>query len=383
MNLKQLLWLLAVCGVAVLGVVVIRLADPSTAPAASGKRLVLPDFPLNDIEAVTLADASGSCEIRKKNGRWCVPSRHDYPADFNAVSRLLTDLADMTVIQSVQAGESQYGRLNLLPPAKDGANSGIEVVCRLAGGKTAGHVILGKNYEIPRSPEDAPADNAAPCRFLLLPEKKSVAVVKANIGSAATLAASWLDPEFLNLLEIRSVTLKAGDQILWTLARETAGGALRLTDLKAGETANQDQIARAGATRDWGCFTDVAGRCADQPAARAEFRQELQVVEFTGGEFVLRFGDWTADRQQRRVMVDATFTPQPRNSAEHETAADQKAADENHARAQAETRKRVEELKARTAGWIYLLSASALEGLPGERQAFLKSAAPPPASPAK
>ena len=392
MNSKQLLWLLAAaCGVVILGVIAIRITDRSTAPAAGVNRPLLPDFPVNDIETVIVTGATGTGEVHKKNGIWCVPARNDYPANFTAVSQLLTEMAEMTAVQIVQAGESQYGRLKLLPPNKGGANSGIEVVCQRAGGKTVGHFILGKNYETPRSGEETLESlmyNQGGGRFLLLPEQKTVAVVKANFGPAATQASDWLDPEFLNLLEVKSVTLKDGDKTLWNLTRESAGGGLLLADLKAGETVDQDKVNRAGATWNWHRFADVAGKCADKPEARAEFKQELRATEFTGCEFILRLGDLTPDKQQRRVMVDALFTPQSRTPAKDEKPEAKKTADENHAKSQAENRKRVEDLKKLTADWIYLLPVSALEAIPQARDGFLKPPTPPekpatPAAPAK
>ena len=378
MNSKQLLWLLATaCGVVILGVMFTRIADRSTAPAAGVNRPLLPDFPVNDIETVIVTGATGTGEVHKKNGIWCVPARNDYPANFNAVSRLLTEMSEMTAIQMVQAGESQYGRLKLLPPGKGGVNSGSEVVCRLANGKTVGHLILGKSYETPRSGDDAATMyNEAAGRFLLLPESKTIAVVKANFGPAATQAADWLEPEFLNLLEVKSVTLTEGGKNTWKLTREAAGGGLLLSDLKTGETADQDKINRAGATWNWQRFADVAGKCADKPEDQAEFKRELHAVEFTGCEFIIRLGTLTADKQHRRIMVDAAFTPAVRTPAKDEKPDVKKVADANHAKSQAENRQRVENLKKITAGWIYLLPTSAFEVILQGRDGFLKPAEP-------
>ena len=119
MNRRQLVYLIVAAALVVLIGVAVARARKKTWEAtgtAVGQK-VLPDLPVNDVTTIEVVDGDKTLQVVKKEDKWRVAQRYDFPADYARVSELLRNLMDLKAAQQPVVGESQYGRLRLLPPA--------------------------------------------------------------------------------------------------------------------------------------------------------------------------------------------------------------------------------------------------------------------------
>ena len=122
MNRKQLAIL--IFAVAVLGIagLMLRKGDQQTwqgAEGVAGQKLIK-DFPLNDVEQVVLKQTSNQLTLAKKGDVWTVTERNGYGANFQTISDFLRKVWELKMVQPVEVGPSQLGRLELLSPDKEG-----------------------------------------------------------------------------------------------------------------------------------------------------------------------------------------------------------------------------------------------------------------------
>src|SRR5438093_13672830 len=143
MNRKQLI-LLIVVGVVVggFGLYSYKARNSSWEDSSQkfGQKLIK-NFPINDVERITIKQFQGQLNLAKKNDLWSVQERSDYPANFDIVSELLRKIWDLKVAQPVEVGSAKLGRLELVAPDK-GTNSGTLVEFKDKSGKTLNSLLL-------------------------------------------------------------------------------------------------------------------------------------------------------------------------------------------------------------------------------------------------
>src|SRR5688572_660254 len=104
---------------------------------------LLRDFPLNDVPQQTIPQHDTQVNL-VKGEVWTVQERGDHAANSGDIIELARKLWDLRSAQSQKIGESQLGRMELLPPDKGGTNSATLVELKGKDGKTIRAVLLGK-----------------------------------------------------------------------------------------------------------------------------------------------------------------------------------------------------------------------------------------------
>ena len=145
MNRKQLLIILVV-GI-VLGGIGLYLNKQKSASFERTEKIstgkLLGDFPVNDVAQITIRQYTNEVNLAKADA-WSVKERGNYPANADEIIELARKLWDLRSAQSQKIGESQLGRIELLPPEKGGTNSGTLVELKGKDGKPIRSVLLGK-----------------------------------------------------------------------------------------------------------------------------------------------------------------------------------------------------------------------------------------------
>jgi Flp pilus assembly protein CpaB len=102
--------------------------------AQVGEQL-FPNFPINDVEHVTIRVSTNELNLLKKEDIWTVAERGNYPANWNNISDFLRKVYELKVAKPVKAGPSRLGPLQL--PAPVGRHAG-----RVQGQKRQDHQNL-------------------------------------------------------------------------------------------------------------------------------------------------------------------------------------------------------------------------------------------------
>lgn len=136
--------LAAVAAVAVGGAVAVSLSGPGSSTPASSERV----FPalagrLNDVASLTVARKEESVGVARKGEAWVVPAKHDYPAAFDKVRRLLLDLSDLRPLEQKTSSPALFASLELEDLSQADARSTL-VTLKDAGGGEILSTYVGK-----------------------------------------------------------------------------------------------------------------------------------------------------------------------------------------------------------------------------------------------
>src|SRR5436190_18941042 len=140
-QLSLLLFLVVVLGIGGLMVYHKQNDVRTTGDPAIGKKL-LGDLPVNDVARISVKQDTNELNLVKKDGRWRVRERNDYPANYSEISDFLLKARDLKVVQTEKVGPSQLSRLALVPG--QGTNAALVLELKDQNDKTIQNVLLGK-----------------------------------------------------------------------------------------------------------------------------------------------------------------------------------------------------------------------------------------------
>lgn len=381
MNAKQFWRLIA--GMAIVVVVAYAvwvLRDQSrTGGAAASGRLVFPDLPVNDIEAIALITGVGRLDLAKTDAGWTVPQRGGYPADFGNVAEFLRTLGNLKATQLIQASDAQLGQLGLGAPEAP-AGAGTEVRLLLKGGKVAAVLRLGdKSQGEPRGGGNEMFGLAGENgRFLYVPATQQAMRVSQTFSTVTDTPIDWLDKEFVKIGELKSMSLGEGTPAPWKLTREKAGDEWQLADLPAGEKTDAEKARAAANALSWPRFADVAGRADKLQDTGLDKPRIVRLSDFDGVQCEFRVGK--PDAEQRHFVTASLTYQAPPTTDKAEAKPDAKTA-----AVPAPGAKKADEVAAlqkKLDGWVFLMDKATLDNVLKEKKEFVAPPPPPPEKPA-
>jgi hypothetical protein len=361
-------------------------------------------------------------KVQNRNGRWTIPSQHDYPADAtDRLSRVAAAIIALKRDDVASDNAVDYDRFGVLDPLDttlpNVSGRGTRLLVRGAHDQTLADVIIGR-----------PVDAHPELRYIRLPNQKRVYVSRTGDLRISTAFGDWierdllqLDPDEIDAVNLRNYALdrstgkvNPGETLLLQRAKD---GAWSMNGLQPNEQLDLNALGRLlqnlATLRIAGVLTKPAGitatlrqevsRTTITPEDRADLarkgfyltgdgqlvanRGEVVVRTVRGVYYTLRFGDVApagdaetlddeppadADVSNPPGDDDAVRKPVPRENrylfimAEHDPAVA-----ESPGRA-AEGAQKVQELRARFAPWYYLISADHASTLQLRRSSLVK-----------
>lgn len=337
---------------------------------AVGQKL-LGEFDVNTVVQISVKHGTNELLLAKKNDRWRVAQRGDYPANFSEISSLLLKLKDMKVVQAEAIGPSQLGRLEL---AASGTNAPTNVELRDAAGKAIKSLVLGKRH-MRKSQGGSPMgdmdDGGWPDgRYVQVGgASDKVLLVSDPLSNLEPNADNWLNKDFFKIEKAKSiaVTFPTGTNS-WRLARETEGADLKLVDAKPGEELDSAKASGVANPFSSPSFSDVA--VGVSPEVSGMDKPTLVNVETLDGfAYTVKVGAKTNDNFFLTMSVTANLTkerpPGKDEKPEDKTKLDQEFADK--------LKKLEEKLAAEKAcePWTYLVASWTVDSIIKERSHFL------------
>jgi hypothetical protein len=208
-------------------------------------RTLFQDLKAADIIAIRITEPKSALTVQRKDERWVIAERNDFPADLSKVREFVLKVIGLKVGQSEPLGEKDRARLNL-------DHSGTKVEFLGADGKPLGALIVGKKHfkrEV-ENPDKAIPDG----RFVVLPGEAGTAYLVADPLTQATVkTAEWIDRGSFQVEKVKTLEV-----------RYPEGGGYR--------------IERAGDNADWKLVGAKPGEKLDTPRANAA-SYSLQMLE--------------------------------------------------------------------------------------------------------
>ncbi|RME95093.1 MAG: DUF4340 domain-containing protein [Verrucomicrobia bacterium] len=379
MNRKQLTLLLAaVVVIGGLGLWVRHQQMASYRPVKGrmGEK-VLGELDVNAVAGLRIVHGTNAVNLQRKEGRWRVAERGDYPADFSKISELVRQLAELKTAQTVEAGESQLGRLELRPPdSEEGAGTLIEL--KKEDGSVLASLLLGKKHlRKPSQPSALGGDEGWPDgRYVMVPGKlETLSLVSETFSSVEPKPEQWLDKEFFKIQKIRKVQVTWPEATnSWTLSRTTETGSMVLEGIQPGETLDTARASSVANALGYPSFTDVI---VGQPEVEALFTNAVRIRIETFDDFVYNLQavkDPNGDDYYLKVDVEGNY-PRKRQAAEDEKKEDKEKLDKEFAEKLAKLDEKLKKEQA-LSGWIFRVSKWTLDAVLKKRSELLKAPEP-------
>ncbi|HJT61453.1 MAG TPA: DUF4340 domain-containing protein [Burkholderiales bacterium] len=184
-------------------------------------RTLLKDLQAADIAAIRIVEPKATLTVQRKDDRWVIAERADFPADVAKVREFVLKAIGLKVGQSEPLGDKDRGRLNL-------DASGTRVEFKAADGKNLAAFTVGRKYF--KREVDNPGKATPDGRFIALPGEPGTAYL---VGDALTQAsantADWIDRTSFQVEKVKTLEVRypagggwrierAGDNADWKLA---------------------------------------------------------------------------------------------------------------------------------------------------------------------
>ena len=194
------------------------------------------DLKAAEIAQIRIVEPKATLTVRRKDERWAIAERADFPADVAKVREFVLQALSLKVGQSEPIGEKDRARLNL-------DESGTQVEFAAADGKPLGKLVVGKKYfkrEVD-NPEKARADG----RFVASPaDPKTVYLVSDPLAQATTRSAEWIDRSSFQVEKVKTLEVRFPDGSGYRIERDGDNADWRLAGAKPGEKLD---VSRANA----------------------------------------------------------------------------------------------------------------------------------------
>lgn len=373
MNRKQLIIFVAL--VAVLGatslVLVNRNKDSWSSADSKLGRKVLEKLPINDVAAIHLI-GDGELNLVKKNDRWCVQERGNYPANFTAISGFLLKLADLKVAQSEQVEPSQLASLQLLEPGKGAPGKTASVIeLKDANGKVIQALLLGLQHTRKSASPYGGGEYPDGRYVMVRGDSQNALLISDPLGGSDPKPEQWLNKDFFHVDKIKSIAFTAANPTnSWTLVSTNETGSLTMSDCKTNEVVDPSKISSIGATLSNPTFVDVATNLTSEKAG-LDKPLVLTVDTFNHFNYIIKVGNKTPENNYYVTVSVKAELPKERVVGKDEKPEDKAKLDKEFA----EANKRLEDKLTQEKSlekWTYLVSSDVIDPLVRDRAQLMR-----------
>lgn len=281
MNSRQviILWIIAVALAIAVGLVKLRQQSATdTATDRSPGETLLETFPVEKVSQITLTDSKGSLTLAQQDAVWVVVDRDNYPAKVQNVLNLMRTLAELKVIQSMEAGPSFAPRFGMDEESSNPENRGITVTFADASGQEIARVSVGRTLD-------------SGGRFIRNhADESGFYTVNDMLHMFDTDPIRWLDDVFIRPEKISSVRIAdalEGGNTYWHVTRDSEESDFRLADAAPGETLDTTAADSFKRLLSFARFQDVvpavdlAATTAAEPAPRIATIETFEGFKYT------------------------------------------------------------------------------------------------------
>jgi hypothetical protein len=381
MNRKQLILLIGV-GLLVAGLAWYltnsRRQEFDQRDVGIGEKL-LGDFSGDAIAAITIKSRDAEVTLLKKDG-WVVKERSEYPAAITEISELVRKLWELKPAQSQKIGQSQWGRLDLLPPdTKDaGTNTATLVELKDKDGKAIRSLLLGKK----QMRDSGGQFGGFPVgRWIAVPDNKETAFVTSEaFAETEPKVESWLSKDFFKVEKLKAISLVSTNATnSWSLSRTNETADWVLADPHPEETVDKTKLSSLNWALSSPSFTDVHPKDAEPVKDAFAAARIVRLETFEGFKYEVKIGS-QPDPENFFIAVTASADlPKERTAPADEKAEDK---EKNEKAWKEQQDKLKDKLKKEQAleKWVYKVAKWTVDSVLKDRSALMADKKAPDAA---
>ncbi len=403
MNKRQviILWIVAVLlAVSIAFIKYGKDKDIKSATDRSPGETLLESFADKEVTHVEIKGADSSVTLEKKDGKWLLPQRENFPArtgGVNSVNDLLRTVADLKVAHGMQAGPSFAASFGMDENSKEAKEHGINVIFKDSAGKELANITVGKNIESASGGGVPFAGGGATGRYVRNhADSSGFYAVSELFPSLSDQPKGWLAAdEFLRIEKIQSisVTQPGKTDTAWTASRTSEDAEFDLENAAADEAIEPATANSLKSLLAYSRFNDVVIKADVEKREVADQKRVATIKTFEGFTYTVTFTPSKAadkpaaansedpsppaeDTYLVTVAVEADIAKE-RKKEEGEKPEDAKTKDEAFTTRTKELNERLAKEKA-LAPYTFEVVKAALEQLAKDRATLTKKPDPEP-----
>jgi hypothetical protein len=260
-------------------------------------RTLFKDLKAADITAIRIADAKSTLTLQRKDERWGIAERADFPADLSKVREFVLKVIGLKVGQSEPVGEQDRGRLNL-------DATGTQVTFSGADGKPLGAFTVGRKYF--KREVDNPDKASADGRFIGLPGEPGTAYLVGDpLAQASTRSADWIDRGSFQVEKVKTLEVRYPGGGGWRIERAADNAEWKLDGARPGEKLDISRANAASYSLQLLELADVAPKDAAEDVKATGLDQPIVVDASTldGAAYAIRIGKLAGDNYYVRFTA--------------------------------------------------------------------------------
>ena len=390
MNKRQVvvLWIIAILLIVAAAVVRLRDSDGTvTKMQRADGETFLKEFPAEQVAKIELKGAKDTTTLVRKDGKWTVAERGNYPAKPGGVQEFLRTLTEVKVTQGIECEPSFLPRFGMDAAASKEEDRGIEAVFSNDAGSEVAKVNFGKNVQAAGDPMSMMGGGTSGRFVHNAADTSGVYKISEIFPSLSTDPKTWLDPQFIQVEKIKSISLSPGakpEEIAWKLVRSDENAEFTLEGAKEGETVDTAATGPLKSLFSYVRYDDVANPDEVAEIGNAVETRTVKIETFEGFNYTLKLTptqpkkdqtatpDSPAPEEMFLMTVDVNAEiPAERKKDEKETPEDAKAKDTAFTERKAALEKRLATEKA-LAGRTFKVTLATVQPLIKERDALIK-----------
>jgi len=371
MNRKQLTLLI------VLGVVLGSLGwlaykkqmDPYQESMTQMGAQLFPNFPVNEVERVTLKVSTNEINLLKKDDIWTMAERNNYPANWNNISDFLRRVYDLKVARPMKIGPSRLAPLQLLPPEK----GGTLVEFKDKSGKVIKSLTIGAKHMKESAADSQFGGGSWPDgRYVMAGTNlQSVALVQEAFSNVEGRPEDWLNKDWFKIEKLKSISVVTTNATNnWKISRETETGEWKLADVKPGESLDTAKSGGVTTALSSPSFNDVATGAAPGATGLDNPLVTATLETFDGHAYVAKVGNKLGDESHYFQIGVAGNFPKERAPGKDEKPEDKDRLDKEFKDKVAKSEEKLKSEKPYEK-WTYVVSKWTIDPLLKERKDLL------------
>lgn len=336
--------------------------------AQVGEQL-FPNFPVNDVERVTIRVSTNEFTLLKKEDIWTIGERGNYPANWNNISDFLRKIYDLKVAKPVKIGASRLAALQLLPPEK----GGTLVEFKDKTGKVIKTLTLGAQHKREAGGDSPFGGGSWPDgRYVMVGTNlQTVALVQEPFSNVEAKPEEWLNKDWFKVEKLKAISVVTTNATNnWKIERESETGEWKLVDAKPGESLDTGKSSGVTTALSYPSFNDVATNASpavtglDKPAVTATLES------FDGHVYTAKVGSKVGDDSYYFQIATTGSFPKERAPGKDEKPEDKEKLDKEFNEKAAKSQEKLKNEKAYEK-WTYIVSKWTVEPLLKERKDLL------------
>ena len=346
---------------------------------------LIADLPATEVAKLEVRSGEQTTTLVRKDGKWTVAERENYPAKTSTVNEAIRTLAEVTVTDGIEAAPALAPRFGMDPGAKEEKDRGTEVVLSNDAGTELVRLTLGKNLEAAGDPMSMMGGGASGRFVRNHADETGVYKVGEIFPTLSAEPQGWLDDSFLKVEKIKAITVSPAakpDEIAWKLTRSDENAEFTLDGIQPGETLDSTATSPLKSLFSYARFEDVIPAAKLESVSKAAEKQTVKIETFEGFAYTLTIAPMTPEPPKGDAPAEDSFIlsvdlaaelPAERKKDEKESEEDAKTKDKAFADRKAELEKRLAAEKS-LAGRYFKVTRYSVEALLKDRATLVKKA---------